>query len=197
MHQPRLGRSISIYFWLWGTWTFTVTLQLHHQCLQLPIYNYRPHQLHWSHVKWSTRSLPPCWHTICPQATDCTLDPIHHLPFLQHNSDLDSRTNPKAALLYNPDATLQDNVNGSRTMHHLPTCIDTSITATTFCLCYITSKMATKEYIRDLTTHHLLFSFRELHPVQLVNDATITADNDDSIESIQCTQHPPLNRQQT
>jgi hypothetical protein len=26
-----------------------------------------------------------------PQPTDCTLDPIHHVPFLQHYSDLDLR----------------------------------------------------------------------------------------------------------
>jgi hypothetical protein len=32
-----------------------------------------------------------------PQPTDCTLDPIHHVPFLQHYSDLDSRKNPNAA----------------------------------------------------------------------------------------------------
>jgi hypothetical protein len=29
-----------------------------------------------------------------PQPTDGTLDPIHHVPFLQHYSDLDTRTNP-------------------------------------------------------------------------------------------------------
>jgi hypothetical protein len=38
-----------------------------------------------------------------PQPTDGTLDHIHHVPFLQHYSDLDTRTNPNAALLYYPD----------------------------------------------------------------------------------------------
>jgi hypothetical protein len=48
-----------------------------------------------------------------PQPTDCTLDQIHHVPFLQHYSDLDSRTYPNAVLLYYPDTTLQDNsING-------------------------------------------------------------------------------------
>ena len=50
----------------------------------------------------------------------------------------------------------------------------------------------TKECIRDLTTDHLHHFFREIHPVLLVNAATIS-DNDDSIEYIQCMQHT-LNR---
>ena len=73
-------------------------------------------------------------------------------------------------------------------MQHLPACVDTSITAATFCFHYITANLATKECIRGLTTDHLRHFFRELHPVLLVNDATIT-DNDDSIEYIQCMQH--------
>jgi hypothetical protein len=56
------------------------------------------------------------------QPTDGTLDPIHHVPFLQHNSDHESRTNPNAAQLCYPDATLQDNINGPLTMQHLPAC---------------------------------------------------------------------------
>jgi hypothetical protein len=89
------------------------------------------------------------------QPTDRTLDSIHHVPMLQHNSDLDSRTNPNAALLYCPDDTLQDNINRPLTMQHLPACIDTSVTAATFCFHYITANLATKECIRDLTTDHL------------------------------------------
>ena len=77
-------------------------------------------------------------------------------------------------------------------MWHLPACIDTCITAATFCLCYITANLVTKECIRDLTTDHLHHFFREIHPVLLVNAATIS-DNDDSIEYIQCMQHT-LNR---
>ncbi len=127
-----------------------------------------------------------------PQPTDGTLDPIHHVPFLQHYSDLDTRNNPNAALLCCPDATLQDNINGPLTMQHLPACVDTSITAATFCLRYITANLATKQFIRDLTTDHLRHFFRENHPVLLVNAATIS-DTDDSIEYIQCMQHT-LNR---
>ncbi|KAI2493338.1 hypothetical protein MHU86_21220 [Fragilaria crotonensis] len=99
-----------------------------------------------------------------PLPTDSTLDPIHHVPFLQHSSELDSRTNPHAALLYYPDATLQDNVNGPVTMRNLPACVDVSITAASFCLRYIQSDAATKKCIRDLTTDHLRHFFRELHP---------------------------------
>ncbi|KAI2513211.1 hypothetical protein MHU86_1249 [Fragilaria crotonensis] len=127
-----------------------------------------------------------------PLPTDSTLDPIHHVPFLQHSSELDSRTNPHAALLYYPDATLQDNVNGPVTMRNLPACVDVSITAASFCLRYIQSDAATKKCIRDLTTDHLRHFFRELHPVLTVDHTTI-ADNDDSIEYIQCMQHT-LNR---
>jgi hypothetical protein len=58
---------------------------------------------------------------------------------------------------------------------------------------YNTANLETKECIRDLTSDHLRHFFRELHPVLLVNDATISADNDDSIEYIQCIQHT-LNR---
>ncbi len=117
---------------------------------------------------------------------------MNHEPFLQHDSDLDSRTNPNAALLYYLDATLQDNINGPLTMQHLPACVDTSITAATFCLLFISTNVRTVECIRDLTTDHLRHFFRELHPVLLVNDATIS-DNDDSIEYIKCMQHT-LNR---
>jgi hypothetical protein len=126
------------------------------------------------------------------QPTDGTLDPIYHVPFLQHYSNLDTRTNPNAALLYYPDVTLQDNINGPLTMRHLPTCIDTSITAATFCLRYINANLAAKECIRDLTSDHLRCFFCELHPVLVVNAATIS-DNDDSIEYIQCMKHT-LNR---
>jgi hypothetical protein len=87
-----------------------------------------------------------------PQPTDGTLDPIHQMPFLQHNSDLDSRTNPNAALLYYPDATLQDNINGPLTMQHLPACIDTSITAATFCLRYITANLASSHWQSPLNS---------------------------------------------
>jgi hypothetical protein len=114
------------------------------------------------------------------------------VPVLQHYSDLDTRTNPNAALLYYPDATLQDNENGPLTTRHLPACVDTSITAAFFCLRYITANLATKECIRDFTTDHLRHFFRELHPALFVNAATIS-DNDDSIEYIQCMQHT-LNR---
>ncbi len=55
-------------------------------------------------------------------------------------------------------------------MQHLPACVDPSITAATFCLCYTTANLATKECIRDLTTDHLRHFFRELHPVLLVNE---------------------------
>jgi hypothetical protein len=126
------------------------------------------------------------------QPTDGTLDPIHHVPFLQHYSDLDTRTNPNAALLYDPETILKDNLNEPLTMRHLPACVNTSIAAATFCLRYITANLATKECIRDLTTDHLRHLFRELHPVLLVNAATIS-DNNDSIEYIQCMQHT-LNR---
>jgi hypothetical protein len=114
------------------------------------------------------------------------------VPFLQHYSDLDSRTNPNVALSYYPDATLQDNIIGPLTMQHLPACVDTSITAASFCLSYITANLATKECIRDLTSDDLHHFFHDLHPVLLVNDATIS-DNYDSIEYIQCMQHT-LNR---
>jgi hypothetical protein len=77
-------------------------------------------------------------------------------------------------------------------MQHLHAYVNTSITAATFCLRYITANLATKECIRELMTDHLLHFFCELQPVLLVNDATIT-DNDDSIEYIQCMQHT-LNR---
>jgi hypothetical protein len=106
-----------------------------------------------------------------PRPTDCALDPINHVPFLQHYSDLDPRTNPNAALLYSPDGILQET-----TAHaHLPACVDTSITAATFCLLhYITANVATEECIGHLTNDHLRHFFRELHPVLLVNDATIS-----------------------
>ena len=47
------------------------------------------------------------------QPTDSTLDPIHHVPFLQHHPDLDSRMNPHAALLYYADATVYDNIQST------------------------------------------------------------------------------------
>ena len=112
-----------------------------------------------------------------------TIDPILHVPFLQHYSDLDSRTNPNAALLYYPDATLQDNINGQLIMQHVPSSFNTSITAATFCLHYITANLATKECIRDLMTDNLRHFFRELHLVLLVNDATIS-ENDNRVEYI-------------
>jgi hypothetical protein len=63
-------------------------------------------------------------------------------------------------------------------MRHIPACVDTSITAATFCLLhYITANLATKECVRDLTTDHLRHFFRELHPVLLVNAATISDNN--------------------
>ncbi|KAI2499521.1 hypothetical protein MHU86_14987 [Fragilaria crotonensis] len=77
-------------------------------------------------------------------------------------------------------------------MRNLPACVDVSITAASFCLRYIQSDAATKKCIRDLTTDHLRHFFRELHPVLTVDHTTI-ADNDDSIEYIQCMQHT-LNR---
>ena len=61
------------------------------------------------------------------------------------------------------------------------------------CLPYITANVATKECIRDLTTDHLRLFFCELHHILLVNDATIS-DNDDSIEYIQCMQHTCYNK---
>jgi hypothetical protein len=77
-------------------------------------------------------------------------------------------------------------------MQHLPACISTSTTASTFCQCYITANFATKECIRDLRTDHLCLFFCEPHPVLIVNDATMS-DNNDSIEYIQSMQHT-LNR---
>jgi hypothetical protein len=53
-----------------------------------------------------------------PQPTECTLDPIHHAPLLEYFSDLDSRTNPNAALSSYPDATVQDNINGPNIHQH-------------------------------------------------------------------------------
>jgi hypothetical protein len=127
------------------------------------------------------------------QPTDCTLDPIHHVPLLQHSSELDSRMNPHVALLYYPDATLQDNVNGPITMQHLPACVDASFTAANFCLQYIHSINARKECIQDLTTNHLHHFFYELHP-NLTKDPASPSDTDDSIiEYIQCIQYT-LNR---
>jgi hypothetical protein len=81
------------------------------------------------------------------------------------------------------DATLQDNVNEPLlTMHHLVlACIDTSITAATFCLSYTNTNLVTTECIRDLTTDQLCPFSRELHPALTVNDAIIS-DNDDIIE---------------
>jgi hypothetical protein len=61
-------------------------------------------------------------------------------------------------------ATLQDSINRPQTMQHLPSCVDTSITAGTFCLCFIAANLATKECIRDLTTDHMQHFLRELHP---------------------------------
>jgi hypothetical protein len=78
-------------------------------------------------------------------------------------------------------------------MQQLPACIDaSSITAATFCVYYMTANLASKECIRDLTIDHLRHFFQELHPVLLVNAATIS-DNDGSFEYVQCMQHT-LNR---
>jgi hypothetical protein len=55
------------------------------------------------------------------------------IQILQLSSELDLRMNPHVALLYYPDATLQDNIYGPITMQHLPACIDASFTAVTFC----------------------------------------------------------------
>ena len=126
-----------------------------------------------------------------PSLTARTLNPIHHVPFLQHYPELDSRTNPQAALLYYADATIHDEINGPVTMRDLPACVDVSITAATFCLRYIHSDATTKNCIRDLTTNHLRHFFRELYPVLTADPATLT-DSDD-IEYIQCLQHT-LNR---
>jgi hypothetical protein len=127
------------------------------------------------------------------QLADSTLHPIQHVPFLQHPTDLDSQTNPHAALLYFTDATLQDNINGPINMQHFPACVDASFTATTFCLRNIHSINARKECIRDLTTDHLRHCFRELHPVLSADSANISDTDDSIIEYIQCMQHT-LNR---
>ncbi|KAI2512616.1 hypothetical protein MHU86_1835 [Fragilaria crotonensis] len=122
-------------------------------------------------------------HTPCPE--DNVLDPIHHVPFLQHHSDLDSRTNPHASLLFYADATLQDDINGPITMCNLPTCVDSSITAASFCLRYIQSNPVTKQCIRDLTTEHLRHLMCNLYPILIAG-----SDKDPNQEEfIQCIQH--------
>ncbi|KAI2504330.1 hypothetical protein MHU86_10095 [Fragilaria crotonensis] len=122
-------------------------------------------------------------HIPCPE--DNVLDPIHHVPFLQHHSDLDSRTNPHASLLFYADATLQDDINGPITMCNLPTCVDSSITAASFCLRYIQSNPVTKQCIRDLTTEHLRHLMCNLYPILIAG-----SDKDPNQEEfIQCIQH--------
>jgi hypothetical protein len=52
-----------------------------------------------------TLELPYCLDKLhIPSSEDNVLDPIHHIPFLQHHSELDSRTNPHASLLFYADA---------------------------------------------------------------------------------------------
>ncbi|KAI2508425.1 hypothetical protein MHU86_5952 [Fragilaria crotonensis] len=120
-----------------------------------------------------------------PSPEDNILDPIHHIPFLQHHSDLDSRTNPHASLLFYADATLQDDINGPITMCNLPTCVDSSITAASFCLCYIQSNPATKQCICDLTTEHLRLLMCNLYPILIAG-----SDKDPNQEEfIQFIQH--------
>ena len=123
-----------------------------------------------------------------PNPTDTTLDPIHHVPFLSHSNELDSRTNPRASLLYYADANLDDRVNGPITMRNLPSCVDASITAASFCLRYISSSAATQACIRDLTTDHLRHLFRDLFPLLSIGSDTIDTSHG-NIEYIQCLQH--------
>jgi hypothetical protein len=109
------------------------------------------------------------------------------VPILQHSSELDSRMNPHA-VLYNPDATFQDKINGPITMQHLQPCIDASFTAATFCLQYIHSINARKECIQDLTTTHLCHCSHELHPVLTSDPANLSDTDDSNIEYIHCMQ---------
>ncbi|KAI2489859.1 hypothetical protein MHU86_24735 [Fragilaria crotonensis] len=107
------------------------------------------------------------------------------MSLLQHHSDLDSRTNPHASLLFYADATLQDDINGPITMCNLPTCVDSSITAASFCLRYIQSNPVTKQCIRDLTTEHLRHLMCNLYPILIAG-----SDKDPNQEEfIQCIQH--------
>ena len=122
-----------------------------------------------------------------PNSTDTTLDPIHHVPFLSHSNELDSRTNPRASLLYYADANLDDQVNGPITMRNLPSCVDVSITAASLCLRYISSSAATQVCIHDLTTDHCRHLFRKLFPLLSIGSYTI--DSHGNIEYIQCLQH--------
>jgi hypothetical protein len=124
-------------------------------------------------------------HTPCPD--DNVLDPIHHVPFLQHHSDLDSRTNPHASLLFYADATIHDEINGPVTMRNLPTCVDSSITASSFCLRYLQSSPTTRQCIRDLTTAHLCHLLNKLYPI-LITEPVPDMDNNQD-EFVQCIHH--------
>ena len=122
-----------------------------------------------------------------PILTDTTLDPMDNVPFLSHSNELDSRTNPRASLLYYADANLDDRVNGPIRMRNLPSCVDTSITAASFCLRYISSSAATQACIRDLINDHLQHLFRELFPLLSIGSETI--DSHGNIKYIQCLQY--------
>ena len=124
-------------------------------------------------------------HVPCPY--DFSLDPIHHIPFLRHQSELNSRTNPQASLLFYADATIHDKTNGDIVMRDLPTCVDASNTVASFCIHYLHASPFTKTCIRDLTTSHLRHLFRELHPILTTECHTL--DNHEDMEYIQALQH--------
>ena len=124
-------------------------------------------------------------HVPCP--TDSTLDPIHHVPFLQHYSELGSKTNPQASLLFYADSAINDKVNGQIVMRDLPPCVDASTTAASFCIRYLRATPFTRTCIRDLTTSHLRHLFCELHSVLTVECHTL--DNNEDVEYIQSLQH--------
>jgi hypothetical protein len=106
-------------------------------------------------------------HIFCPD--DNILDPIHHAPFLQHHSDLDSRTNLHASLLFYADATIHDEINGPVAMHNLQACVESSTTAASFCLRYIQLPATTKQCICNLTTAHLCHLMCKLYPLNHCN----------------------------
>jgi hypothetical protein len=121
----------------------------------------------------------------CPD--DNILDPIYHAPFLQHHSDLDSRTNLHASLLFYADATIHDEINGPVAMHNLQGCVDSSTTAASFCLRYFQSSAPTKQCIRNLTTAHLRHLMCKLYPIWTTR-TNPDLDNDE-VEFTQCIQH--------
>jgi hypothetical protein len=136
----------------------------------------------------TTLEFPYCLdnlHIPCPD--DNILDPIHHVPFLQHHSDLDSRTNLHASLLFYADATIHDEINGPVAMRNLPACVDSSTTAASFCLRYIQSSATTKQCIRDMTTVHLCHLMCKLYP--LLTTATDPDLDNNQVEFTQCIQH--------